>query len=88
MSEHLPTPGKYPLLESLLAEKGLRLKGTYNNRDVAEVFDVSVRAIQDRVSRGELRARNLPGRARFLSVDLEDFLRDSIKNNNGTKAQG
>jgi hypothetical protein len=47
---------KCPLLENLLAEKGLRLKGIYTNRDVAEFFGVSVRAIQDRVSRGDRRS--------------------------------
>jgi hypothetical protein len=79
MSDQQLMPGKYPLLESLLAEKGLGLKGTYTNRDVAEMFGVSVRTIQDRVRRGDLRARDLPGRGRFLSEDLEDFLRNSLR---------
>ena len=68
---------KYSLLESLLSEKGLRLKGTYTNRDVAELFGVSVRTIQERVTRGDLKTRDLPGRSRFLSWDLEEFLRNS-----------
>jgi hypothetical protein len=70
---------KCPLLERLLAEKGLPLKGVYTNRDVSEIFGVSVRAIQERTSRGDLKARNLPGRGRFLSVDLEEFLRNSSR---------
>jgi len=70
---------KYPLLESLLSEKGLRLKGTYTNRDVAEIFRVSVRTIQERVKSGELRVRDLPGRGRYLSGDLEEFLKNSRK---------
>lgn len=65
------------LLERLLTEKGLRLKGTYTNRDVAEIFSVAVRTIQDWVRKGSLPARNLPGRGRFLSEDLEEFLRNS-----------
>lgn len=71
---------RYPLLTALLAQKGLHLKGTYTNRDVAKIFEVSIRAIQDRTSTGELRARDLPGRGRFLSDDLEEFLRNSTKN--------
>jgi hypothetical protein len=76
---------KCPLLERLLVEKGLPLKGVYTNRDVAEIFGVSVRAIQERGSRGELKARNLPGRGRFLSVDLEDFLLNSSRVTRGPK---
>ncbi|MGE5110563.1 MAG: helix-turn-helix domain-containing protein [Acidobacteriaceae bacterium] len=73
--------GRFPLLEELLAEKGLGLKGTYTNRDVALIFGVSARAIQERTKNGSLKARNLPGRARFLSSDLENFLRDSTTPN-------
>jgi len=73
---------KFPLLESLLSEKGLRLKGTYTNRDVAEIFGVSVRTIQDRAQKGDLQSRDLPGRARYLSEDLERFLRDSLRGSN------
>lgn len=72
-----PKPAKYPLLETVLAHKGLQLKGTYNLHDVAEIFGVTVRAIQDRIKRRQLTSRNLPGRAKFLSVDIEEFLRSS-----------
>lgn len=68
---------KYPLLESLLSEKGMRLKGAYTTRDVAEIFSVSVRTIQDRVRQGQLTTRNLPGRTKYLSADLEEFLKNS-----------
>jgi len=47
MAEQQPTPARYPLLESLLAQKGMSLKGTYTNRNVADIFNVSVRTIQD-----------------------------------------
>jgi hypothetical protein len=70
---------KYPLLEEILSIKGLPLRPTYTNRDVAEIFGVSIRAIQDRIASGQLLARDLPGRARFLSVDLEQFIEDSRK---------
>ena len=71
-----------PLLASLLAQKGLVLKGTYTVRDVADIFGVSVRAIQDRVINGDLQARDLPGHARFLSEDIEAFLRSSVRTHN------
>ncbi len=70
-------PTKYPLLENLLVYRGLRPQGTYTMRDVATIFSVSVRTIQERVRRQELNSRNLPGRARFLSMDLEEFLESS-----------
>ncbi len=67
-------PIMYPLLESFLAASGIALQGSYSLRDVAELFGVSTRTVQTRVKRGELRSRNLPGRAKFLPVDLENFL--------------
>ena len=70
---------KYPLLEEILSIQGLHLKPTYSTRDVAGIFKVSARAIQARVESGQLNARNLPGRARFLSIDLEDLLQNSRK---------
>lgn len=69
--------GKFPLLETLLVAKGLSLKGTYTNRDVADMFDVAVRTIQEWSRNGNLKPRKLPGRARFLSEDLEEFLQNS-----------
>ena len=70
-------PIRYPSLESLLRQKGLPLKGIYKYQDAAQIFDASVRTIQQYVRDGELRCRDLPARGRFLSEDLEAFLRDS-----------
>lgn len=50
--------GSYALLESVLSAKGMQLKGTYTMRDVAEIFGVSIRAIQERVRTGVLKARD------------------------------
>lgn len=77
MGEQKPTLAKYPLLESLLAQKNLPLKGTYTTHDAAEIFGVAVRTIQDWVRKGDFIARNLPGRGRFLSEDLESSLQNS-----------
>jgi hypothetical protein len=55
------------------------LQATYTIRDLAEVFNVSVRAIQNRVASGQIPSRDLPGRAKFLSEDLETFLATSVK---------
>ena len=72
-------PPKYPLLEEILALRQMALHPMYTNQDVAKLFGVSVRAIQDRVASGKLAARDLPGRAKFLSCDLEEYLRKSKK---------
>ena len=67
----------YPLLQELLKLRGLPLKPMYTNREVAEIFGVSIRAIQARIQKGDLIARDLPGRARFLPSDLEEYLSKS-----------
>ena len=72
-------PGRNPLLEALLKEKGLALKGIYKYQDVAQIFDASVRTIQQWVRDGKLRCRDLPARGRFLSEDLEAFLQDCLR---------
>jgi len=69
--------GRYPLLKALLAAKGLALQGIYTVRDVAAIFGVSTRTIQDWARQGKLHTRDLPGRGRFLSEDLEQLLQPS-----------
>jgi hypothetical protein len=73
----LPQPPKYPLLEEMLALRGMALQAMYANRDVATLFGVTVRSIQTWVASGQLPSRDLPGRAKFLPTDLEQFLQDS-----------
>lgn len=88
MNEEKPAPVRYPLLESVLAHMGRPLRGTYTNHHVAEIFDVSVRTIQDWSRKGELVSRNLPGRGKFLSEDLENFLKNSVhRRSSGTEAE-
>jgi hypothetical protein len=70
---------RYPLLEAVLEQKGLVLQGIYTNRDAAKIFGVTPRTIQERCRDGRLRSRDLPGRGRFLSEDLETFLRNSVR---------
>jgi hypothetical protein len=72
-------PIRYPLLEEILFHRQIPLKPMYTNRDVAGIFEVCVRAIQNWISTGRLVPRELPGRWRFLSQDLEEFLRSSRK---------
>ena len=68
---------RYPLLEALLEQKGLQLRGIYTVRDVAAILGVSRRTTQEWCRDGRLTSRDLPGRGRFLSEDLEPFLRES-----------
>ena len=75
-----PEPTNYPMLEAILAIQNMPLQPMYSNKDLAQIFKVCVRAIQNWISAGRLTPRNLPGRWRFLPQDLEDFLRASRKN--------
>ena len=77
MSNDVSTVKKYPLLTELLTALQLQIRATYSIGDVGRLFGVSSRAIQSRVASGQLTARDLPGRARFLSEDLETFLASS-----------
>jgi hypothetical protein len=74
----LETP-KYPLLEAMLTIKNLPLQPTYSTRSVAQLFNVSMPAIQNRVSSGQLVPRDLPGQAKFLPQDVEESLTASRK---------
>lgn len=64
----------YPLLTQILMILNLPLQAMYSVRDLAVIFNVSVRAIQHRMESGRLIPRDLPGRAKFLPQDVEDFL--------------
>ena len=70
---------KYPLLEPILVLSGIPLQPMYTNRDVAKIFNVCARAIQNWISKGCLTPRDLPGRWKFFPQDLEDFLAGSRK---------
>jgi hypothetical protein len=70
---------KYPMLEAILMIQKAPLQPMYSSRDVAKVFTVCVRAIQNWIASGQLIPRNLPGRWKFLPQDLEDFLLASRK---------
>lgn len=65
---------KYPLLQEILTLMGLSLRPVYTIRDLANLFKVTPRAIQNRVATGQIQSRNLPGRVKFLSEDIEAFL--------------
>jgi excisionase family DNA binding protein len=71
--------GNFPLLQNLLAAKGLTDNGLWTVRDVAKLFGVHARTIQQWTRDGKLMSRDLPGRARFLAEDLEAFLRASAR---------
>lgn len=70
---------KHPLLEEILSIRNLPLQPMYTVRQVALIFGVSARAIHAWVAAGQLVPRDLPGRARFLNQDIEDFLMSSRK---------
>ncbi len=70
---------KYELLEAILKQRGLPLQAIYTYADASRIMGASVRTIQEWRRDKKLLSRNLPGRGRFLSVDLEEFLRQSLK---------
>lgn len=70
---------KYPLLSEILALKNLPLEPMYTIGNIAELFSVSSRSVQNWVGCGKLAGRNLPGRWKFLTQDIEDFLEASKK---------
>jgi predicted site-specific integrase-resolvase len=67
------------MLEALLAQRGLAVKGIWTLADIAQIFGVAKRTIQDWIRDGKLMPRDLPGRGRFLSEDLEAFLQKSAR---------
>jgi hypothetical protein len=79
MNNEASNSSRYPLLEDLLKQKGLLVQGIYTNRDTAGIFGVTVRTVQEWCRDGKLPSRDLPGRGRFLSEDLETFLRNSVR---------
>jgi hypothetical protein len=68
---------KYQLLEEILAIKNLPLQPMYSTRDLAQLFNVSARSVQNWTASGKLIPRRLPGRWKFLTQDIEDFLKAS-----------
>lgn len=54
-----------------LAIQEMILRPAYTIPEVANLFRVSVRTIQDRIARGLIIVRNVPGRAGILPADLE-----------------
>ncbi len=67
------------MLEAILALQNIPIQPMYTNRDVAKIFQVCVRAIQNWISAGRLAPRDLPGRWKFFPQDLEEFLKTSKK---------
>jgi len=79
MSNDAAKPARYPLLETVLAYRALPMKGTFTVQDVADLFGVTARTIQTRMKNRSLTSRDLPGRSRFLAIDLEQLLQGSSK---------
>jgi hypothetical protein len=90
-AERLNQPlGNYPFLGSLLKAKGLTDKGIWSIGDLAGIFAVKSRAVYDWIANGKLAVRDLPGRGRFLSADIEEFLTNSRrvpKGRNGSQEE-
>ncbi len=64
---------RYPLFETMLRSKGLKLQATYTCQDIASLFGVTARTIQSKVADGTLPSRKLIGGGRFLPLDIENL---------------
>jgi predicted DNA-binding transcriptional regulator AlpA len=58
----------------MLRSKGMKLQATYTCQDIAKLFGVTPRTIQSKVKDGTLPSRKLIGGARFLPIDIENYL--------------
>lgn len=70
-------PALYTLFETMLRGKGMKLQATYTCQDIANLFGVTARTIQSKVKDGTLPSRRLIGGARFLPIDIENYLRNA-----------
>jgi hypothetical protein len=70
-------PAHYSLFETMLRGKGMKLEATYTCQDIANLFGVTARTIQSKVKDGTLPSRKLIGGARFLPIDIENYLRNA-----------
>src|SRR5262249_49190193 len=77
-------PPLYPLLETMLRAKGMKLQATYTCKDIANLFGVTERTIHNKVKDGTLPSRKLIGSGRFLPVDIENYLRNAGKQRSET----
>ena len=68
---------RYPRLSSFLALKGHALKSAFTLQEVAAMFDVSVRTIQNWTKSGHLNQRDVPGRAKIFPADVETLFANS-----------
>jgi hypothetical protein len=70
---------RYPLLESLLEQKHLPMKGIFTYHDLAKMLDAGVRTVQVWCKDKKIVVRDLPARGRFLAQDIEEFLERSVR---------
>jgi hypothetical protein len=67
------------LLESLLEQKHLPMKGIFTYHDLAKMLDAGVRTVQVWCKDKKIVVRDLPARGRFLAQDIEEFLERSVR---------
>jgi hypothetical protein len=79
MADEKPSGDNYPLLSSIVRQRGLEMKAIWRHDNLVQLFEVSVRTIQDWESdpEKEFPPRDLPGGRGHLCEDLEEFLRKS-----------
>lgn len=74
---------RYPRLCELLQYRGLPFRPMYTVTEAAAIFGVNRRTVLKMIAAGRIVPRDLPGRARFLAADLEEYL----NNRNNSRKQ-
>jgi len=80
MSLTLTPEQRYPRLWELLQFKRLPFKPMFTVAETGAIFGVNRRTILKMIAAGRIVARDLPGRARFLAADLEEYLNNRKHN--------
>lgn len=70
---------RYPTLCEWVAFHNLPLKPAYTVAEVARMFGVSTRTVQQWIVDGQIKTRKVPGRSKIFASHLEDVLSDQTK---------
>lgn len=80
MSSAATPEQRYPRLWELLQYRELPYRPMYMVTEAAAIFGVHRRTVLKMIAAGRIVPRDLLGRAKFLSSDLEDYLNNRCHN--------
>jgi len=74
---------RYPTLREWAAYHSLPLKPAYTVAEVALMFEVSTRTVQQWIADGDIETRRVPGRSKIFASHLENILAQSASRTGG-----